>query len=119
MHRIKTIQSSEAIRLICDKLIQKPSQLILLGVSSQHQAMFARKEILENIQEQELYVNRGDRIVTKNDSCVVIRIANEVFGRGYSVDMLIIDKNIPELEACLFATLPTLQNMDNLYLLED
>lgn len=119
MHRIKTIQSPEAVNLICEKLLQKPNQLILLGVSSPHQAIIARKEILNQLQDQELYVNRGDRIVAKNDSCVVIRIANAVFGRGYSLDMLIIDKNIPELESCLYAHIPSLRNVDNLYLLED
>ncbi|PPD55687.1 MAG: hypothetical protein CTY12_00075 [Methylotenera sp.] len=119
MTNIKTIKTSEAVTLLCDKMLQNPQQLILVGLLSHHQVMAARTEILEQLQEHELCINRSDRIVTKNDSCVLIKIANEVFGRGYSLDMLILDKNIPELEACLWAHLPTVRNIDNLYLLED
>ena len=119
MKNIKTIQLPDAVTLICDKLLQRPNRLILLGLSSHHQMMIVRKEIIERLQENEIHVNRNDRIVAKNESCVLIKIATEMFGRGCTLDMLMIDKNIPELEACLYATMPTLRSTDDVYLLED
>lgn len=119
MQTIKTITTPEAVTLICDKMLQKPQQMILVGLLSQHQVMAARKEILEQLQEHEIHINRSDRILTQNESCVLLKIANEVFGKGYSLDMLILDKNIPELEACLYSHLPAVRNIDNVYLLED